>query len=259
MFAILSDIHANLEALTAVLADIDRHGVERIVCLGDLVGYGPDPVACIDLVREKCEVVLMGNFEYVAVFEPERFSDSPRRAYDWLRQLDVYERRRPYLAELPPSHHEGRSLYVHGSARNPLHEYVFPEDIYNQRKMGHIFDLIAHVCFCGHTHIQGVLIDHAGRYDVKTRLFHPTSGEGEYAYFAPEEISHEWRLDACKTIINVGSVGQPRDGPRAGYVLVEGELVRFRRVEYDVETTIRKIRDIPDLEDFFGGRLREGR
>jgi diadenosine tetraphosphatase ApaH/serine/threonine PP2A family protein phosphatase len=260
MFAILSDIHANLEALTAVLADIDRHGVERIVCLGDRVGYGPDPVACIDIIRERCEAGLMGNFEHLAVFDPDRFSDAPRRVYDWLRQLDGYERRQPYLAELPPSHHEGGFLYVHGSARDPLHEYVFPENIHDQRKMGRIFDLIPHVCFCGHTHIQGVIVDRAGRYDSKTRKFYPTGGAGEYAYFAPEEVGHEWRLDACKTIINVGSVGQPRDlDPRAGYVLVEGELVRFRRVEYDVETTIRKIRDIPDLDDMDGDRLRDGR
>ena len=79
MFAILSDIHGNLEALTAVLADIDRHGVDRIVCLGDLVGYGPDPVACIDLVRQRCEVVILGHFDQEVMFDPEGWSAAVKR------------------------------------------------------------------------------------------------------------------------------------------------------------------------------------
>ena len=260
MFAIISCIHGNLEALTAVLADIDRHGVGRIVCLGDLIGYGPDPVACIDLVRERCEVVLLGNFEHAAMNERDHFGEPARLSVDWFCQLDGYERHLPFLAHLPSSHQEGRFLYVHGSARNPVHEYVFPEDIENTRKMSRIFDLIPHVCFCAHTHLQGVFVDRAGRYDAKTRIFHPTGGEGEYAYLAPEEIGYTWRLDAFKTIVNVGSVGQPRDGdPRAGYVLVDGEIVRFRRVDYDFEATIRKIYDIPELANFMGDRLRDGR
>ncbi len=268
MFAILSYIHANLEALTAVLADIDRHGVERIVCLGDLVGYGPDPLACIDMVRERCEVVILGNHDQAAMFDPEGWGGPAEQAIFWTRDMlesssdgrDARERRWSFLAQLPLTFSERERLYVHASARNPLNEYIFPEDIYNPRKMERIFELIPHVCFCGHTHVPGVFIDHAGRYDVKTRVFTPTGDEGEYTFFAPEEVGHAWRIGRQKTIINVGSVGQPRDGdPRAGYVLVEGELVRFCRVEYDSETTIRKIRDIPDLANFLGDRLREGR
>ncbi len=246
MFAILSDIHANLEALTAVLADIDRHGVERIVCLGDLVGYGPDPIACVDIIRERCAVVLMGNFEHVAISEPGRFSDSARHSFDWLDRLGGYKERLPFLANLPRSHQEGGFLYVHGSARNPLNEYVFPEDICNARKMERIFALVDHTCFCGHTHIPGVFVEQ--------------SADDLYQFHSPEEIDYVYQFDSRKTIVNVGSVGQPRDSdPRAGYVLVEGELVRFRRVEYDSETTIRKIRDLPDLDDFHGDRLRDGR
>jgi diadenosine tetraphosphatase ApaH/serine/threonine PP2A family protein phosphatase len=268
MFAVLSDIHANLEALTAVLADIDRLGVERVLCLGDLVGYGPDPVACIDLVRRRCEVVVMGNFDQALGMNIDGYSPPAAQSVYWTRShldsptesQDVRDQRWAFLTELPPTFREGDTLYVHGSARNPLHEYVFPEDIYNGRKMERIFELIPHVCFCGHTHVQGVLLDHAGRYDIKTQMFFPTGGEGEYAYFAPEEVGHEWRIGENKTIINVGSVGQPRDGdPRAGYVLVEGGHVQFRRVEYDYETTIRKIYDLSDLENFLGDRLRDGR
>ena len=246
MFALLSDIHANLEALTAVLADIDRHGVERIFCLGDIVGYGPDPVACIDIIRERCEVVLLGHFDQAAIGDREGFGETARRSLDWFCQLDGYERHLPFLAYRPRFHQEGGILYVHGSARNPTHEYVFPEDIYNSRKMERIFALVDHTCFCGHTHIPGVFVQ-----QIPDDLYH---------FHSPDEIENTFYFDHRKTIINVGSVGQPRDGdPRAGYILVEGELVRFRRVEYDSGTTIRKIRDIPDLDDFLGDRLRDGR
>ena len=268
MFAILSDIHANLEALTAVLADIDRHGVERVVCLGDIVVYGPDPVACIDLVRERFEGVIMGYFDQAVIFGDRGYGSSGFESIQWTRRLldspteprDAGERRWAFLAELPRSLREGDTLYVHGSARNPTLEYVYPEDIYNPGKLKRIFDLIPHVCFCGLTHLPGVLNDRSGRYDVKTRINYPSGGDGEYTYYTPEELGHAYRIDQFKTIINVGSVGQPRDGdPCAAYALVEGGHVRFRRVDYDMGTTIRKIYDNPDLRDMDGDRLRDGR
>ena len=240
MFAVISDIHGNLEALTAVLADIDRHGVERVLCLGDLVGYGPDPVACIDLVRQRCEVALLGNHDQAALYDPEGFPPSVYRSLVWLwKQHEGFARHRDYLAALPRSRVEGGVLYVHGSARNPLNEYVFPEDIYNQRKMERIFALVERTCFQGHTHVPGVFVEQA-REDL-------------YQFHSPDEIDYTYQFDSRKTLVNVGSVGQPRDAdPRACYVLVDGDLVRFRRVDYDYEATIRKIRDLPDLDDFFG-------
>jgi diadenosine tetraphosphatase ApaH/serine/threonine PP2A family protein phosphatase len=132
-------------------------------------------------------------------------------------------------------------LYVHGSARNPLNEYVFPEDIYNLRKMERIFSQIDKYCFQGHTHVPGVFTE-------------------SLQFYSPEEIDYVYELDGRKTMINVGSVGQPRDGDwRACYVLLDGKTVRFRRVEYDIETTIKKIYDVVDLERFLGDRLRDGR
>ncbi len=132
-------------------------------------------------------------------------------------------------------------MFVHGSARNPLNEYVFPEDIYNQRKMEKIFSLIEHHCFQGHTHVPGVF----------------TQGLN---FLSPEEIGYEYRLADEKTMTNVGSVGQPRDGdPRACYVVLDEGTVKFRRVEYPFENTIKKIYDIPELDNFLGDRLREGR
>jgi diadenosine tetraphosphatase ApaH/serine/threonine PP2A family protein phosphatase len=156
------------------------------------------------------------------------------------------DRRRAFLDGLPRTHREGDCLFVHGSARNPLNEYVFPEDIYNQRKMDRIFALVERYCFQGHTHVPGIFTE---------------SPPGDlYHFHAPHELDYEYKLDGRKTLVNVGSVGQPRDGdPRACYVLLDGDVVRFRRVEYDLEATVRKIYAIADLENSDGDRLRVGR
>jgi diadenosine tetraphosphatase ApaH/serine/threonine PP2A family protein phosphatase len=245
--ALISDIHSNLEALQAVLQDIDKHHVTEIYCLGDIVGYGPNPRECVDLVM-KCKVVLLGNHDQGAMFDPEGFNPSAERAIFWTRaQLEAAgenrsqrERRWEFLAELPRTFRENSYLYVHGSARNPLNEYVFPEDIYNQRKMERIFALVERYCFQGHTHLPGIFTEN-------------------FQFHSPEEVDYLYRLDGRKTLCNVGSVGQPRDGDwRACYVLLENDTIRYRRVEYDIDTTVKKIYAIPDLENFLGDRLRDG-
>jgi predicted phosphodiesterase len=246
--AIISDIHSNLEALQAVLADIKQQNVEAVYCLGDVVGYGPNPRECVDLVMS-CPVVILGNHDQGAMFDPEGFNASAERAIFWTRaqlespheRSEIKEKRWEFLAERPRSHREEGLLYVHGSARNPLNEYVFPEDIYNQRKMERIFALVERYCFQGHTHVPGVF--------TETMQFH-----------SPDEIESIYRLDGRKTLCNVGSVGQPRDGDwRACYILLDDETIRYRRVEYDVDTTVKKIYAVPELENFLGDRLREGR
>src|SRR3954470_20896544 len=213
--AIISDIHSNLEALQAVLRDIDKQSVSEIYCLGDVIGYGPNPRECLDLVM-KCQMVLLGNHDQGAMFDPEGFNRPAEQAIFWTRdQLErsgetnqARERRWEFLAERPRSFRENGHLFVHGSARNPLNEYVFPEDIYNQRKMERIYALVDRVCFQGHTHVPGVFVE-----QVPDDL---------YQFHSPEEVAHVWRLDGRKTMCNVGSVGQPRDGdPRACYVLLD--------------------------------------
>jgi len=246
--AIISDIHSNLEALQAVLEDIKKQNVEELYCLGDIVGYGPNPRECVDLVMS-AKIVLLGNHDQGAMFDPEGFNPPAEKAIFWTRQqLEApgdnraqKEKRWEFLAERPRSHRENGFLFVHGSARNPLNEYVFPEDIYNQRKMERIFALVERYCFQGHTHVPGVF--------TESLQFH-----------SPEEIDYAYKLDGRKTLCNVGSVGQPRDGDwRACYVLLDNDTIRFRRVEYDIETTVKKIYAVPDLENFLGDRLRDGR
>jgi predicted phosphodiesterase len=251
--AIISDIHSNLEALQAVLKDIEQQKVEEIYCLGDVVGYGPNPRECVDLVMS-CRIVLLGNHDQGAMFDPDGFNPPAERAIFWTRaQLEnpgdnkpAKERRWEFLAERPRTYREDSVLFVHGSARNPLNEYVFPEDIYNQRKMERIFALVERYCFQGHTHVPGIFTEQLP--------------EDLYQFHSPEELDYVYRLDDRKTLCNVGSVGQPRDNdPRACYVLFDGETIRYRRVAYDFEATIKKIYAVPELENFLGDRLRDGR
>ncbi|SFJ46730.1 metallophosphoesterase family protein [Planctomicrobium piriforme] len=247
MRAIISDIHGNLEALEAVLADIRKQEIAQIYCLGDIIGYGPNPRECIDLVRHHCQVTILGNHDQAALFDPEGFNAGAERAIFWTRQMlesgdsASNERRWEFLGDLPRMRREDKFLFVHGSARNPLNEYVFPEDVYNQRKMERIFGLVDRYCFQGHTHIPGVFTE-------------------DYNFQPPEELGFKLELGEQKVLINVGSVGQPRDGDcRSSYVVVDGSTVYFRRVDYDFEKTIAKIYPIPELDNFLGDRLRDGR
>ncbi|MCA9036387.1 MAG: metallophosphoesterase [Planctomycetaceae bacterium] len=248
MRALISDIHGNLEALQAVLADIRAKGVTEIFCLGDVVGYGPNPAECIDHVMD-LDMCLLGNHDQAALFDPDGFNAGAERAIFWTRSVlerdtsSNAERRWDFLGELSRRYKDEAAgmMFVHGSARNPLNEYVFPDDVYNQVKMEKIFALIDQYCFQGHTHIPGVFTD-------------------SLEFFAPEEIDFQYKLGSQKVMINVGSVGQPRNNdPRSSYVTIDDGVVQFHRVSYDFETTIAKIYDIPDLDNFLGDRLREGR
>lgn len=248
MRAIISDIHGNLEALEAVLADIDQQdNIEDLYCLGDIVGYGPNPRECVDLVMGRAKVTILGNHDQAALFDPEGFNAGAERAIFWTRNMlesdnsEANERRWEFLGELPRMRREEELLFVHGSARNPLNEYVFPEDIYNQRKMERIFALVDQYCFQGHTHIPGIFRE-------------------DLSFLSPDEVDSRYEFNDVKTLVNVGSVGQPRDGDnRASYVLLDGRTIHFKRVPYDFEKTISKIYPIPELDNFLGDRLRDGR
>lgn len=245
--AILSDIHGNLEALEAVLADIDTQQIDEIYCLGDIVGYGPNPRECIDRVMT-FQVVVLGNHDQGALFDPEGFSSGAERAIFWTRdQLEggdnpeAAQRRWDFLAELPRAVRQQKRLFVHGSPRNPLNEYVFPEDVYNTKKLEKLFSLVDHVSFQGHTHVPGVFTE-------------------DLRFYHPGDIGERFTLGERKAMVNVGSVGQPRDNdPRSCYVILTDESVEFRRVAYPFDKTAEKIYAIPELDNFLGDRLKDGR
>jgi len=215
--AVISDIHANLQALTAVLDDIVEQQADRIVCLGDIVGYGADPSACVDLVRERAAFSVLGNHD-AAVFSPQQrtyFNPLALEAVRWTAdQLD-----RPqadWLRQLPYRVSFENMLFVHSSPRAPEEwDYVFSG--MEARMQGrHFFERL---CFVGHSHVPGV--------------YPLDSDSGEYA---PDS----------RYLINVGSVGQPRDGnPRSSYGLLDTVAGSYenRRVPYDVETAMQAILD----------------
>jgi len=231
--AIISDIHANLEALEAVLADIDEQGVGEVLCLGDVVGYGMDAEGCIDLVQKRCSLCLCGNHDWAVVNSALGFNQMARQAVDITRKRLAPGRWRPwvskrrwqFLEELPHTHTRNKWLLVHGSPRDPVTEYIFPEDTeVDPDKMAEIFGKFEEVCFVGHTHLPGVF------------------AEG-MAFLGPTEFGGRMPLGKAKMVVNVGSVGQPRDGDvRACYVQIEDDQVVYRRVPYDVQKTMERIR-----------------
>lgn len=247
--AIISDIHGNLEALEAVLAHVRQQGADEIYCLGDIIGYGPNPCECLDRVISSCAVCLLGNHDQGALFDPEGFNSGAERAIFWTReQLEKpgadgiqVDRRWDFLGGLPRVHRNDPWLYVHGSARNPVNEYVFPEDIYNQKKMEKLFSLVPGGCFQGHTHVPGIF--------TESRTF-----------MTPDEAGYTYEVGQQKFMVNVGSVGQPRDGDnRSCYVIQEDNRLTFHRVDYDFGVTAEKIYNVPDLDDFLGDRIKQGR
>ena len=254
--AVISDIHCNLEALTAVLDDIAARKIQQILCLGDVVGYGPQPAECLDLVAARCRLTLMGNHDFAVMFEPSNFNLGAEGACYWTRQVLAAEtdaaarnRRWAFLGALPVKRvivaadcPIGQVAIAHGSPRRPINEYIFPDDVYNNPgKLHGLFERFDHLCLVGHTHVPGVYL--------------PTPD-----FYSPDELGGVFEPDQQKAIVNVGSVGQPRDrDPRASYVILDDHAVRFVRAAYDVETTIRKVHEIKELDDYLGNRLREGR
>lgn len=253
ILGLISDIHGNLAALKAVLADMESKGAERVLCLGDVVGYGPFPGECLDLVQ-RCGAVLMGNHEEALLFGAENFNPRAKRAIDWTRdhlksEGDEETRRKRWhiLQNLQLHAKDGDYLFTHASPRQPTREYVMPKDAKNPQKMGEIFALVPHLCFVGHTHIPGVFLED-GTFIPPTMLWAQT-------YFVEQ---------GEKALVNIGSVGQPRDGdPKASYVLLDTDpsapRVIFRRVAYDIEATAKAIEANPHLDNYLAERLRQGR
>lgn len=255
--AILSDIHGNRVALRAVLDHVDGQNCDEIYCLGDIVGYGPDPRACVDHAMDFTACIL-GNHDQAVLVDPEGFSSGAERAIFWTRaqlrpaldesaadyedQLRQQQLRWDFLCELPRVIREDDILYVHGSARFPLSEYVFPEDVLNRKKIYEIFEFIPQCSFQGHTHVPGLFTESC-------------------QFKRPDDIPAGYELHGNeKIMINVGSVGQPRDGdPRACYVTLEDGVVRFHRIEYPVERVASQIHSITELDRFLGDRLLQGR
>jgi diadenosine tetraphosphatase ApaH/serine/threonine PP2A family protein phosphatase len=232
--AVLADIHANWEALNAVWEDLRREAPEAVYCLGDVVGYGADPQACWEWVQAHCPVRLRGNHEE-AVLRPEREAEmnpAAAAAIRWTRdQLTA-----PALADIdawPLVESGADARLVHGSPLEPLAFHYISSRWDAENAFQHFSE---HACFFGHTHISGVVEEIVpGALRV-----HPVMG-------APSQdpVQGTLALEADKRyLVNVGSVGQPRDrDPRAKWLLVSGAplVLEFRAVPYDVAVAQKKI------------------
>jgi diadenosine tetraphosphatase ApaH/serine/threonine PP2A family protein phosphatase len=239
--AILSDVHGNLEALGAVLAEIRGLGVDEIWSLGDAVGYGPEPDACVDLLREEAAVNLMGNHDAaVAEMTPlEDFNINARRAVEWTRSA-VSARTMEFIEALPYTERREDTLLVHASPRRPkAWNYIM-----SLREAEEGFGFFEEqACFIGHTHVPFIV---TRRGDGDAELLHEQSAQVR---------------DGVRCIVNVGSVGQPRDhDPRASFAVLDdgtGE-VEIRRVPYAVEKTQVRMRAL-GLPLYLSERLSAGR
>jgi diadenosine tetraphosphatase ApaH/serine/threonine PP2A family protein phosphatase len=265
--AIISDLHGNAPALESALDDARERGVERFVCLGDVIGYGASPRHNLDRVMRLCVaepetpegfrplkpgLCLQGNHEYALLNTAEDFNPKARAAIEWTREelnRDEDTDRRyaywDYLSELEPVANDGRAMFAHGSPRDPVREYLLPRDITDDAKMRALFsNMTSTVCFVGHSHVPAV-------YFEDRRLFRPQGTQGPFELADSESV---------RVIVNVGSIGQPRDGDkRLSYVLFDGKELTFVRLEYDVELAADTIRNVSDLPDYLADRLLVGR
>jgi diadenosine tetraphosphatase ApaH/serine/threonine PP2A family protein phosphatase len=223
-YAILADIHANLAALQSVFEDIRvKGGVDEIWSLGDIVGYGPQPRECIELVKKYCKVSISGNHDLAVIgrLELSFFNPTAAEACRWTAaQLNPVDAR--YLEDLPEKAETGDFLLVHGSPSDPALEYLSSASIADKN-----FDFFNNkFCLAGHSHVPA-----AFRKEGNTQSIHLIEGVGLV-------------LHAHRMIVNPGSVGQPRDGdPRASYAIYdsEGMMLRLHRVAYDIGATQDKM------------------
>jgi len=239
-YAVLGDIHSNWEALSAVLADAEAHGVTHYCCVGDIVGYNADPELCIDKIRELAgDSVVRGNHDHYCSRQEDLNGFHPLAAdvVDWTRKR-LSDKQREWLANLRYSRTVETFMLVHATLDNPeMWGYVFDK---LEAEANFAYQMCS-VCFFGHTHVP-LAFEKAGivRGGLYTQL-RITAGRKYY--------------------INVGSVGQPRDGdPRAAYAIYDlvQNVVELRRVEYDIQAAQEKIR-AAGLPDRAATRLEIGR
>jgi predicted phosphodiesterase len=221
-YAIVADIHANLAAFMAVLVDIEKRGeVEEMWCLGDIVGYGPDPHECIELLRQTNHVCVVGNHDLAAVgrIDTAEFNPDAVAASQWTARR-LTPRDVDYIKGLPLVAKKDDFTLVHGSPREPIWEYVL--SISGARENFAYFN--SKFCLLGHTHVPMVF-----SYDKSGACsFHPFSTDNAL-------VLGEERL-----IINPGAVGQPRDGdPRASYAIYDSKSRKLwlYRIPYDIAST----------------------
>ena len=240
---LVADVHSNLEAFRAVIADAEvAGGFERVLCLGDIVGYGPDPGECLALLRSYPHAAVAGNHDLAAIgdLSVETFNPAARTAALWTRQ-QLTPDEQAYLRSNPLRHEEAEATLFHGTPREPVWEYFLPW-LMPPPVIAECFRLFeTPLCLVGHSHLP-FACDEAGG-------------------VTPLGAGATLALGGERVIVNPGSVGQPRDGdPRAAYAVYDSEArtVAHRRVAYNIERTQMKMA-AAGLPDSLAARLAFGR
>jgi diadenosine tetraphosphatase ApaH/serine/threonine PP2A family protein phosphatase len=241
--AILSDIHANLPALEAVVADVDEASISELWCLGDVVGYGAQPDECTKLVSERCDLSLVGNHDLAVTGEisTEVFSASAAAAVEWTRANSNGSTIEFLKAQKPENTDQEVALY-HASPRDPVWEYVLAVD--QAREC--IEEQASRVSFIGHSHVALWFSDTGG----------PPGADGG----GQAEDGKEIDLSEHRWLLNPGSVGQPRDGdPRAAWLELDTDAwtATYHRVAYDIDSAAESIR-VAGLPELLADRLYVG-
>jgi diadenosine tetraphosphatase ApaH/serine/threonine PP2A family protein phosphatase len=225
--ALLSDVHGNLPAFRAVLADVDAHAPDEVWCLGDLVGYGAQPDGCVELARERCDLSLAGNHDLVVTGDIPitDVSSSAAAAARWTQE-SISEETMAFLKGLRPADPAREPALFHASPRDPVWEYVL-----SSWQADECMDLMeARVGAVGHSHVALWF-----RRDDSGKVSGATADAG---------LEHD--LSAGRWLVNPGGVGQPRDGdPRAAWLLLDtgGWTATWRRVEYPIDEAARAIEE----------------
>ena len=218
---ILSDIHSNLAALLKAFQYIENLKPDKIVCLGDIVGYGPRPNECVELIQQKCQISLMGNHDHavLGLTDTYHFNQYAREAINWTRRALTIQNK-AYLENLTFSHHENEILYVHSTPLHPEEwHYILSE--YEARQ--YFPQIKQRLCFVGHSHIPLVF-----------------SSEDPPLFDEELDLSDKNK----HYIINVGSIGQPRDGdPRLCFVIYDTDsgILNYIRLQYPIQETYDEI------------------
>ncbi|MBU1124392.1 MAG: metallophosphatase family protein [Candidatus Omnitrophica bacterium] len=241
-YGIFSDIHSNLEALNAVLQAYQKEAIDLYLCVGDIVGYAANPHECIECIHALSIPAVAGNHDYAAAdaYSVEDFNPLATQALLWTREL-LTPGAKEYLSSLPLLFKDQNLTMVHGTVDRP-ESFHYMRDVFSAQQSFSV--LTTAVCFIGHTHVPGVFIQQP-------------DGSIEYS---PQESIHLER-GKKRYLVNVGSVGQPRDGnPKAAYAVydTQSQKIEIKRVSYDVRVSRNKIMR-SGLPQFLGERLLSGR
>lgn len=239
-YAIISDIHGNLEAFEAVLEAVSRENVDAVFCLGDLVGYGPNPNECVDLARERSQIVIAGNHDWAAIgyTETDYFNIYAKVAIMWTSETLTQENHE-FLEKVPLlKRFNDKSIFlVHATPKEPEQWHYILN--YNEAEENFAY-LPDRFCLIGHSHVPVIMErNSSGKINAyRGRLFFNND---------------------CSYIINVGSVGQPRDGnPLASYGLIQHDRIEIKRVPYNIGKTQEKMRKA-ELPEYLVERIAVGR